>query len=78
MIVHADALQDSADVVDVVRDRELAVFVRHPAGDDALLPRVERMQGLRGDDQPPVRSRNRLERLHVIAGCIRVAVEADE
>ena len=77
-MVSPDLGEGAADVVDVVADGEFAIVTRHPVRDDALLPRIERVQRLDGDKQPLLRSWNRHERVEVIAGCFRIAVKADQ
>ena len=57
---------------------QLAIVTCHPAGDDTLFARVEPVERLDRDEQPGRSSRNALQRVHVIARRLGVAVEADE
>jgi hypothetical protein len=78
VVLVAQANQGAADILDVVRDRQLAVLARHPVGDNGLLPRVEGMQRLHRGDEPSVHAGDPFEGRQMNISRLRIPMKADQ
>jgi hypothetical protein len=67
-----------SQIIDVVRDHQLAVLARHPARDDIAAARVEAMEALHRDDQPAIEARDAREVRREALGRLPVPVAANE